>query len=249
MTSQPNFPGMNPYLERPDIWPEIHYGLISGLMRTLNPVLNPKYRAAVDKRVYLDSVLVGIPDTTVIQQTPNRTTTSTSAAVLSQPERVAIPMLEEVTERFLEIREVATRNVITVIEVLSPKNKRSGEGRSQYLKKRQTLLSSQTHLVEIDLLRSGESMPVQGGCIADYQILVSRANERPAAERYPFDLREPIPVFLLPLSAAEVEPAIDLAALLEQASQEAALDLVIDYSMPPEPPLSEDDMTWLDTLR
>jgi len=112
MTSKPNFPGMDPYLERPDIWSQVHYGLSSGLMRTLNPLLNPKYRVAVDKRVYLDSVLVGIPDTTMMQQTSNRTTTSTSAAVLSQPERVAVPMIEEVTERFLEIREVATRNVI-----------------------------------------------------------------------------------------------------------------------------------------
>jgi len=53
----------------------------------------------------------------------------------------------------------------------------------------------------------------------------------------------------LPLSAADVEPAIDLATLLEQAYQEAALDLVVDYSMPPEPALNEDDMVWLNTLR
>ncbi|NET36910.1 MAG: DUF4058 family protein [Cyanothece sp. SIO1E1] len=252
MVNKPVFSGMNPYLERPDLWPEIHYGLISGLMRTLNPVLNPKYRAAVDKRVYLDAVLVGIPDTTVTKQAPEATiptTLPTSAAVLTQPERVTVPMLAEVTEWFLEIREVATRQVVTVIEVLSPKNKRPGEGRTQYLKKRQTLLSSQTHLVEIDLLRTGDSMPVQGGSQSDYQILVSRANERPAAERYPFDLQQPIPIFLLPLTAADVEPAINLATLLQQAYQEAALDLVIDYLKPPEPALSEANMAWLATLR
>ena len=249
MTNRIIFPGMNPYLERPDIWPEIHYGLISGLMRTLNPLLNPKYRAAVDKRVYLDAVFVGIPDSTVVRQTADRITNSTLTAVVSKPERVVVPMLEEVTERFVEIREVATRKVITVIEVLSPKNKRSGEGRSQYIRKRQTLLSSQTHLVEIDLLRTGASLPVQGGRKADYQILVSRADERPAAERYPFDLQESIPVFLLPLTTADNEPAIDLAPLLNQAYEEAALDLVIDYSLPPEPALSELDAAWLETLR
>lgn len=248
---------MNPYLERPDLWPEVHYGLISGLMRTLNPILTPKYRAAVDKRVYLDALLVGIPDTAVLQQrlggnSPRTATTISTTVVrqpvLSQPERVGVPMLEEVTEYFLEIRAIATRKVITVIEILSPKNKRLGEGRSRYLKKRQTLLNSQTHLVEIDLLRTGDSMPVQGGRQASYQILVSRADERPAAERYPFDLREPIPIFALPLTIADQEPAIDLAAVLERAYEEAALDLAIDYSQPPEPPVSAVDGAWLATL-
>ena len=46
------FPGMNPYLENPDIWPEIHAWLIVQLARSLNPRLKPKYRAAVEQRVY-----------------------------------------------------------------------------------------------------------------------------------------------------------------------------------------------------
>ncbi|MDJ0706081.1 MAG: DUF4058 family protein [Leptolyngbyaceae cyanobacterium MO_188.B28] len=58
-----------------------------------------------------------------------------------------------------------------------------------------------------------------------------------------------MPVFLLPPAAADTEPAIDLAPLLDQAYQEAALDLVIDYSTEPEPPLSETDMAWVATLR
>ena len=249
MTRKPAFPGMNPYLERPDLWPEIHYGLISGLMRSLNPQINPKYRAAVDKRVYLDAVFVGIPDTAIAQKESTPSPDGASTAVLSKPERVAVPMMEEVTERFLEIREVATRQVVTVIEVLSPKNKRVGEGRLQYLKKRQRLFSSQTHVVEIDLLRTGTPMPVHGGRQADYQILVSRVEDRPAAERYPFDLQETIPVFLLPLLAGDAEPAIDLALLLVQACEEAALDLAIDYSQSPEPALSDTNLAWLDRLR
>lgn len=256
--SRPNFPGMNPYLERPDIWPEIHYGLISGLMRSLNPLLNPKYRAAVDKRTYLDSVLVGIPDTTVIQsanssglEQPSPSASSelqSSTVVLSKPEIVSVPMLEEVTERFLEIRETTTGRVITVIEVLSPKNKRVGEGRSQYLRKRQTILSSQTHFVEIDLLRTGQPMPIQGGQESSYQILVSRVGDRPSAERYPFNVQDPIPVFTLPLMSPDSEPVIQLAKLIEQAYQEAALDLVIDYNQRPEPALSEHDVSWLKHL-
>jgi hypothetical protein len=44
-------------------------------------------------------------------------------------------ILEEVNEAYLEIRENTTKKIITVIEVLSPKNKRSGEGRIAYEKK------------------------------------------------------------------------------------------------------------------
>ena len=47
---------------------EIHYGVIGGMIRALNPQINPRYCAAVDQRVYMDTVMVGIPDDTVIEQ-------------------------------------------------------------------------------------------------------------------------------------------------------------------------------------
>ena len=68
MATKPVFPGMNPYFEHPGIWPEVHYGLMGTLMRFLNPQLIPKYRVAVEKRVYMDAVLVGIPDTVVFEK-------------------------------------------------------------------------------------------------------------------------------------------------------------------------------------
>lgn len=250
MANRPAFPGMNPYLENPVLWPEVHYGLIGALMRTLNLEITPKYRAAVEKRVYLDAILVGIPDTSVFEKRPTvRIEAAQQTAVLSKPERVSVPMTEEITERYLEIREVETNRVVTVVELLSPKNKRAGEGRTQYLEKRQSILSSPTHLVEIDLLRTGKPMPVEGGRKSDYQILVSCVRDRPAAARYPFDLREAIPRFPLPLRSSDPEPVIDLAALLSQIYAEAALDLAIDYAQPPNPALNQDDMAWMATLK
>jgi hypothetical protein len=252
MTHKPAFPGMNPYLEHPALWPEIHHGVIGGLMRALNPQITPKYRAAVDKRVYMDTVLVGIPDTTVFQKPalslPSKNLSGQTTAVASKPERVTVPMLEEVNEPYLEIREIATQRVITVVELLSPKNKRSGEGRQQYLAKRQSVLNSQTHFVEIDLLRAGEPMPIEGGRKSDYQILVSRSQERPAAERYPFNLRDSIPCFCLPLQSGDEEPVIDLQQIILQACEEAAIDLSIDYTQAPSPALDAKDIAWLKTL-
>ena len=68
---QPRFPGMNPYLENPNLWTEVHFGLIAVLARSLNSLITPKYRAAVEKRVYSDSLLVGIPDVSVFDEERN----------------------------------------------------------------------------------------------------------------------------------------------------------------------------------
>ena len=252
--SRPAFPGMNPYLEDPSIWPEVHTGLIWNMGKALNAKITPKYRAAVEKRVYSDALLIGIPDVAVYQKsaaTPPKETASqqTATAILSQPEQVTLPILSEIRERFIEIREAGTGRVVTVVEILSPANKRPGEGRKQYLAKRQNILNSNAHLVEIDLLRSGEAMPTIGGRDASYQVIVSRTDQRPSAERYAFGLQDPLPCFLLPLDADAAEPAIYLKQLLDQACEDAALDSAIDYAQAPKPPLSDEDETWMRFLR
>lgn len=239
---------MNPYLENPELWSEVHFGLIAVLARPLNAVITPKYRAAVEKRVYADSLLVGIPDVSVFQRGTEVAEPQRTMAILSEPLVVTVSIVEEAQERFLEIRDVGTGMVVTVVEVLSPKNKRSGEGKVKYDAKCQMVLNSTAHLVEIDLLRTGEPKPMAGGVASDYRILVSRANHRPAAELYPFNLREALLRFLLPLRPGDREPVVDLQDVLEQVYQEAALDLAIDYTQPPVPPVSDDDFTWIQTL-
>ena len=70
---------------------------------------------------------------------------------------------------------MTTQEVVTIVEVLSPANKRAGRGRDAYLQKRERVLGSSTHLVEIDLLRTGEPMPMAGALRdLDYRIVVSR---------------------------------------------------------------------------
>lgn len=84
-------------------------------------------------------------------------------------------------------------------------------------------------LFEIDLLRTGKSLPITGASPSDYRILVIRAQTRPSADLYAFHLRDTIPVFALPLEIGDREPSIDLSALLEQVYEEAALNLDIYY--------------------
>jgi hypothetical protein len=75
----------------------------------------------------MDSLLVGIPDASVFQQNPSdsQATNRVTTGVLTQLIRVTLPLNEEITERYLEIREVKTGRVVTVVEVLSPKKKKS----------------------------------------------------------------------------------------------------------------------------
>ncbi|GAA6617453.1 hypothetical protein NUACC26_032630 [Scytonema sp. NUACC26] len=153
------------------------------------------------------------------------------------PITVGVPMLEEVREGFLSIRKVGTGEVITAIELLSPKNKRSREGRLAYESKRQKIFSSLTHLVEIDLLRGGKPMSIlNDGIQASYRILVSRSDRRPLADLYPFGLQQSIPVFPLPLREGDTEPLVDLQALLHGVYDRAGLDMAIDYTSEPVPP-------------
>ncbi|MGC1309995.1 MAG: DUF4058 family protein [Phormidesmis sp.] len=195
-----------------------------------------------------ESLMVGIPDVSVITQ-QTQPTSNTAPATAVVPRTVTILMAEEVQERYLEIRDVSNGAVVTAIELLSPKNKRAGEGRRAYDKKRHQVLASLTNLVEIDLLRGGIPLPVGGierqGC---YSILVSRSDLRPRAELYEFGLRQSIPPFALPLKPEDSPLMLDLQTLIEGIYRRAKYHLAIDYSKPIKPTLSEADLQWMNAL-
>src|SRR5207245_1997290 len=89
---------------------------------------------------------------------------------------------EEYRETFVEIYATdEERQLITCIEVLSPSNKRRGsEGWNVYLRKRQGLLLGAANLVELDLLRGGQRMPMLDPWPnAPYTLLVSRRESAP----------------------------------------------------------------------
>jgi hypothetical protein len=140
--------------------------------------------------------------------------------------------------------------VVTVVELLSPANKQRGsEGYARYLSKRLDILRSRTNLVELDLLRGGQPLPVEGTLPqSDYRFIISRAWLRPQAHLYAFDLRQPVPDCPFPLKQDEVEPVLALQNLLHTLYEQAGYDLRIDYSIDPVPPLSPPDDAWADEL-
>ncbi len=247
------FPGMNPYLENPELWPEVHSRLIVAIADDLNPQLIPRYRAAIDRRVYAidgsEALLIGIPDVTVERRTAESKRDVAVMTPVSSPVQVQLPMPMEIRESYLQIRETATGEVVTAIEILSPTNKRTGKGRDAYKAKRIDVLSSRTHLVEIDLLRGGKPMTISSGDIeSDYRILVSRSQQRPQADLYAFNLADRIPTFALPLKAGDQEPTIDLHDLLDQVYDRAGYEIVINYAQSPVPPIASENSSWTASL-
>ena len=250
------FPGMNPYLEQPGIWEEVHTRLIVAIADALGPQVRPRYRVGVEQRTYLavmwpDPVeLVGKPDVVISgPQSASPLPPVHTAATGVTPQVAEIPMPEEVTERFLQIKDVASGDVVTVIELLSPTNKVSQDGRAQYERKRLNILQSATHLVEIDLLRAGRPFPFRlrgADNRSDYRIMISRAPDRPRADIFLFSIRDVIPDISIPLRSNEPEPALRLNDLLQAVYERAGYDLTLDYSQTPPPPKPHDsDIDWL----
>lgn len=141
----------------------------------------------IEERVYpvdsQDAVGVGVPDVAVAKGLRQSTQGISAIATAPRPDAavtVTLTIPETIRQGYLEIREIATSQVVTVVEVLSPTNKRPGRGRLEYETKRATLLGSLCNLVEIDLLRQGPPLALpQGVAPSAYSILVSPQELRP----------------------------------------------------------------------
>lgn len=159
------FPGMDPYLEHPAHWPDVHHETISVTREMLNRQLRPRYVCRIEERVYLSNEFdLG------------------SEMVIPDVRIAATTLFEmEVHEARIEIRDAERKTVVTVIEVLSPSNKVPGSaGMNSYREQRQEIMESTTRLVEIDLLRKGSRFRVPSEIPhRDYRVHVSRSERRP----------------------------------------------------------------------
>jgi Protein of unknown function (DUF4058) len=250
------FPGMDPYLEGGNIWPDVHHSLIPAMRDALVPQVAPAYYVRIELRTYIvradQDERVARPDTAVIAVPSGEGKPmgrGTVAAPTGLAQTIMLPRYEEVQEGYLEIRDVRTDEVVTAIELLSPTNKAPGSGRSEYEEKRHQVLRSQTSFVEIDLLRGGEPMEMEPMPRSDYRIVVSPGWERPRAQLYSLSLRDAIPEVPVPLRRGEDDAILPLGTLLSDLYDRARYDVSLDYHRdPPEPRLSPADAAWIDQL-
>jgi hypothetical protein len=250
---QSPFPGMDPYLDHPVLWPDVHNRLIAALADDLSERVAPRYYVGLERRTYLlkadDLVFADRPDLAVAPASGPPVVALQPATTSTLVLEVDVPIQDEVSENFLEIHEVKTGKLITIVELRSPVNKLHKQGREEYERKRGSVFRSWTSLVEIDLLRAGEAMPVIGVQVkSDYRLLVSRGTHRPRAALIAFTLRLPIPAFTLPLLPGDAEPEVTLNHVLHDLYRRARFDLRLDYTQPPVPPLSEANGVWAQEL-
>ena len=150
---------------------------------------------------------------------------------------------------FVEIRDRRSRELVTVIEVLSPSNKQPGSTRDQYLAKRQELLDSRANLVEIDLLRGGKAMPLdeRPDRTFAYSASVSRVDDRPKAGFWPISLRERLPIIPIPLRSPDTDARLDLQEALNHVYDASGYEDYI-YSGSPDPELKGVHVAWAESL-
>ena len=116
-----------------------------------------------------------------------------ATALAIQPVVHTVPVPKRFRQAFLTIRSREHRNVVTVIELLSPWNKTAGEGRSEYLVKRSNVFCTPAHLVELDLLRGGQRLATREPLApADFYVFLCRGERLPQVEVYGWTLRQPL---------------------------------------------------------
>jgi hypothetical protein len=249
---------MDPWLEHPDLWPDVHNSLITAIRDSLNPQVAPRYVVRVESRMTvltgLDVDLVYRPDLAVRAVDVSAPVREAGVKLLERTQVEPIPVVvpvedEEIEETFLTVQELPGRKLVTVIEVLSPTNKKTKDAREEYLAKRHSLIRSGVNFVEIDLLRAGEPMPVRNAPPqSDYRILVCRPRKSRNADLYGFSYRSAIPAIPIPLLPEDAEPLVRLNDVLHDVVDRARYDLTIDYRQPPEPPLRSEDEAWADSI-
>ena len=242
------FPGMNPYFEQAAHWLDFHTEFLSALRRLLAPRVGPKYIVQLEEHVYIHDLppqprqRLGTADLSLVRPgggEPGRA----GVGILEAPAEVWLPEQDMEEVPYLEVRDRLGRELVTVIELLSPSNKRAGDDREAYLAKRRELLRSTAHLVEIDLLRGWAPMPSEDRPECDYSVMVSRAEQRRAAGFWPIMLRDRLPVIPIPLRPPEEAVGVDLQEVLDRAYDGPGYEHFI-YIGNPEPSLSPADAAW-----
>lgn len=249
---------MDPYLEG-ELWQEFHETLAGAIRAQIMPLLTPKYVALLAKRYVLDRPAVGIfdlpsvrtflPDVHVVlprDQAPVAVATPETPPEVTAPS-IEVPSYMESPQLGIEIRDVAQRRLIAVVEILSPANK-YGEGAREYLDRRSELLRTEVHLLEIDLLRQGTRIPLVGAVpAAAYYVYLSRWQRRPYTQVWAVDLRIPLPVVPVPLLPSDPDVPLNLQAAVDACFALVGYERLIDYTQPPPlPELSGSDAAWVD---
>ena len=256
------FPGMDPFLEDPDIFPDFHDRFITHLSESIQSRVPPPYFAGLGRRAWIEvsERFIG-PDVQVVRPgiTLPETGAGSTVAVAAQPRTEPLVVHVPHDERSEPLVEVylgrgSDRRLVTCIELLSLTNKTPGEhGRDLYLRKQREILDSKVHLVEIDLLRAGEhttAVPrhrlARAAGEFEYHVSIHHFDNLEDYFVYPIRLNEPLPEIAIPLLPGDPPVPLDLQAVFHRTYDAGPYRREIDYQQDaPVPPLSPAWQSWL----
>jgi hypothetical protein len=258
------FPGMDPYLESPAVWPDFHNRFIALLSEAMNAVLPSPLFCSLGSRVYVEESERRVePDADILS--PNGSADgapgpnsgggiAVAGAAQARPVIIDEPR-DEITEWFAEIHaSPGGERLVTTIEMLSPTNKQPGStGAQKYREKQREMLDAPVNLVEIDLLRGGQhttaitatALRREAGPF-DYHVCVRRVAKPSKREAYPFRLQDSLPVIAIPLLPDQPDLTIPLQAILTRCYDTGQYTRRVRYDRPvPEPDLIPDQQKWV----
>ncbi len=254
------FPGMDPYIEASGLWEDFHSHLIEKIGEKLADSAPDRYLVRTGERSYV--VLVEslgkrdysfLPDVSVRELRGRKKATKKGGTALaeltgeSEPVSLRPFIQEEHREAFVEIYDTSPhQRLVTSIEVLSPSNKRPGtHGWDLYQRKRQSLLLGDVSLVEIDLLRAGQRMPMLDPWPeSPFTLLVARARAQLCQVWRGHSVR-PLPPIRVPLAKPDDDVPLDIQPMVNEIYQRFRYRKSIDYSRPIIPPLDDQESACL----
>ena len=252
------FPGMDPFLE--SRWSDVHSTLIACAREAINRLLPPGLVARTEMRTVIatddDDQRDISPDVSVIERESVAAPPTALATTVAIADQVCVQLPQrEQKQRYLEIRDAGTGGaVVTVIEFISPTNKRSGSGLRKYRQKQQECRDGHVNLVEIDLTRRGKRsliMPIillMPQSRTTYQAWVSRATEPENGWAYCLPLSKRLAAIPIPLRPSDSDVLLDLQPLVDHVYESGRYSVDIDYTETLEPPFSTSDAEWVASI-
>lgn len=249
------FPGMDPYLEDPTLWPDVHGRLINVASELLLSQLRPKYFIQIDERLYLanaddEASGVIVPDLRIreVASGPRGGASATQTAQAAPGLELAYGWEFEVKESYLQVIDRELHRVVTVVEILSPANKVKGSvAYKEYEQKKRDVLAAGTNLVEIDLLREGMPLASRPD-IPPHEYMAQvwrfRGDKAPRRTVWPMSLREPLKTIPVPVRPEDADAVLNLQQMLNIAYERAGYELRVDYSKDSFPPLRPELSQW-----
>jgi len=225
---------MDPYLEDPAFWPDFPATFVPAWREVIAGRLPDNYEARLDEQLKLIELPASDqrairPDIDVFKHDAPATRSAETAMATIEPAILTLPAVVEVRDVWIEIYHRPDRQLVAVLELLSPSNKQ-GSGRGQYMLKRNALIMEGVHLVELDLLRGGERLPTQEPLPSgEYYLVISRANRRPKCEVYAWTRDDKLPVVPVPLKLPDPDIFVDLGTVFSLAYERGRYDRSIDY--------------------